>query len=135
MAWDIDQLFGNCSVGQPLNRIEGEAKWAFPALDVIEKKSELVIQAELPGFKKEQISVTVENNVLTLQAGRKEEPQIREGEFLRQERFYGSFYRQFELPQTVNAEALKATYKDGVLELILAKREDVKPKQVAIEVN
>ena len=108
----------------------------LPAVDIYETDDHaLVLKAELPDIKREDISVTVENNVLTLRAERRLEQEIARDRFHRMERQYGAFSRSFTLPATVDAGAINAVYKDGVLTLRLPQREDAKPKQISIGVE
>ena len=112
-----------------------QANWV-PPVDVFESpQHELVLKAELPGVKKEDIDLKVENNTLTIRGERKREVETKEDGFHRVERTFGSFGRSFTLPQTVSADGIKADYKDGVLTVILPAREEAKPRQVQIAVN
>jgi HSP20 family protein len=105
-----------------------------PAVDIYETDThELVLKAELPDVKREDITVTVENNVLTLQGERHAEFADKgRDRFQHIERHYGSFARSFTLPPTVDANAIAAEYKDGVLTLRIPQREEAKPRQIAI---
>jgi HSP20 family protein len=112
-----------------------QANWV-PPVDVFETaQHELVLKAELPGVKKEDIDLKVENNTLTIRGERKREVETKEEGYHRVERSYGGFARSFTLPSTVNAEAVKADYRDGVLTVTLPAREEAKPRQVQIAVN
>lgn len=108
--------------------------WA-PAVDIYETPNELVVKADLPDVNEKEIDVRVENNLLTIRGERKFEKSVSEENFLRVERTYGSFSRSFSLPNTVNAEAIGAEYKNGVLTVTLPKREESKPRQVKVAVN
>src|SRR6202790_5236882 len=88
--------------------------WA-PAVDIYETANELVVKADLPDVNEKDIDVRVENNLLTIHGERKFDKSVSEENFLRVERAYGSFSRSFSLPNTLNAEAIAAEYKDGVL--------------------
>jgi HSP20 family protein len=107
--------------------------WA-PAVDIYETESELVVTADLPGINEKDLDVRVENNMLTIRGERKLEKTVNEDNMLRVERAYGSFSRSFSLPNTVNTEAIKADYRDGVLTVKMPKREESKPKQVKVNV-
>lgn len=107
--------------------------WA-PAVDIYETGSELVVTADLPGINEKDIDVRVENNMLTVRGERKLEKTVNEDNMLLVERAYGSFSRSFSLPNTVNMEAIKADFHDGVLTVKLPKREESKPKQVKVNV-
>jgi HSP20 family protein len=109
-------------------------RWA-PAVDIYETENELVIKADLPNVAEKDIDVRVENNLLTIRGERKFEKSVKEENYLRVERAYGSFSRSFSLPHTVNTETIQAAYKDGVLTVELPKRAESKPKQVKINVT
>ena len=107
----------------------------LPAVDIYETDThEVVIKAELPDVKKEDIGVSVENNVLTLTGERKPEQSKRE-QFQRVERRFGSFSRSFALPTSVDAGQIAASYKDGVLTIRLPRREEAKPRQITVNVE
>jgi HSP20 family protein len=108
--------------------------WA-PAVDIYETPNELVVKADLPDVNEKNIDVRVENNLLTIRGERKFEKSVSEENFLRVERTYGAFSRSFSLPNTLNAEAIGAEYKNGVLTVTLPKREESKPRQVKVTVN
>src|SRR6202008_4775311 len=108
--------------------------WA-PAVDIFETEHELVVKADLPDIQPEELDIRVENNILTIRGERKFEKQVNENNYLRVERSYGSFSRSFSLANTVNTEAIKAAYKDGVLTLSIPKREEAKPKQIKVHVD
>ena len=110
------------------------ATWA-PAVDVFETENELVVKADLPDLQEKDIDVRVENNTLTIRGERKFEQQVSEDKYLRIERAYGTFTRSFSLPNTVNAEAIHAEYRHGVLTVRMPKREESKPKQIKIGVS
>src|SRR5258705_10292638 len=108
--------------------------WA-PAVDIYEDEHELVVKADLPDVKPEELDIRVENNILTIRGERKFEKKVDEKNYLRVERAYGSFARSFSLANTVNSEAIKADYQDGVLTLSIPKREEAKPKQIKVSVG
>src|SRR5215212_7557547 len=109
------------------------ADW-MPTVDISESEGEYLIKAELPEVKKEDVKVTVENGVLTLQGERRQEKEEKGKKFHRVERSYGSFIRSFTLPESVDESMVKAEYKDGVLNLHLPKSERVKPKAIDVKV-
>jgi HSP20 family protein len=112
---------------------EGLSRSWVPPVDIYEtEQHEVVIKAELPDMKREDISVTFENNVLTLKGERKIEREIARDRFQRMERFQGSFSRSFTLPATIDAANIGASYKDGVLTVRLPQREEAKPKQIPV---
>jgi HSP20 family protein len=106
--------------------------WA-PAVDIFTTDNhDVVIKADLPEMKREDISVTFENNVLTLKGERKFEGETSRENYQRTERFYGSFSRSFTIPATIDASRISASYKDGVLTVRLPQREEARPKQITI---
>jgi HSP20 family protein len=109
------------------------AMWA-PAVDIYETENELVVKAELPDFQDKDIDVRITNNTLTIRGERKFETGVKEENYLRIERAYGSFMRSFSLPNTVNSENIRADYRNGILTLHMAKREESKPKQIKVSV-
>lgn len=112
---------------------EGLSRNWVPPVDIYEtEQHEIVLKAELPDMKREDIGVTFENNVLTLKGERKGEQQVSRERFQRVERFQGSFSRSFTLPATVDASRISASYKDGVLTVRLPQREEAKPKQITV---
>jgi HSP20 family protein len=111
------------------------ADWV-PAVDVFESaQHELVLKAELPGIKREDIDLKVENSVLTIRGERKHDVDVKQDAYQRLERAYGAFARSFTLPSTVNADAVKAEFKDGVLTVTLPAKEEAKPRQVQIAIQ
>jgi HSP20 family protein len=108
--------------------------WA-PAVDVYETEHELVVKADLPEADPKDLDIRVENNILTISGERKFEKKVNEENYLRVERSYGSFTRSFTLANTVNPEAIKADYQNGVLTLSIPKREEAKPKQIKVNVG
>jgi HSP20 family protein len=105
----------------------------IPAVDIYSNdQHELVLKAELPDMKEDEIDLTVEDNTLTLRGERKLDPEVAEEQFHRIERSYGSFARTFALPPTVDADKVSAQYKAGVLTVRLPLREEAKPKQIKV---
>jgi len=108
--------------------------WA-PALDVYEDKDNFVVHAELPGLKREDIEVSLQDGALIISGERKVEEKRKEGEVHRQERFYGKFQRALTLPAPIAGDKVKAQYRDGVLTITLPKTEEARPKQIDVSVN
>lgn len=113
----------------------GREIMAAPAVDVHQDKDNVYVKAELPGMAKEDIDVNVQENLLTIKGEKKQEKETKEKDCLRTERYYGLLSRTVTLPAGVDAAKVKAEYKNGILELVLPKREDAKPKQIKIEVK
>jgi HSP20 family protein len=106
-----------------------------PAVDIHETDDSFVVSADLPGLKKDDIQINVEDNTLTIKGEKKFEEKVPKDKYIRVERNYGTFVRSFSLPQNVDSTKIKATFKDGILDLTLPKREESKPKKIAVEVN
>ena len=123
----FDTSFG--SVFRPLGSLN---RWN-PAVDVYQNKDQYTVHAELPGLKKEEIELSLNGDTLTISGERKQETTSEEGSGT--ERFFGKFQRSVILPVPVNAEKVNATYKDGILTVVLPKAEEAKPKQIPVSVN
>ncbi len=107
----------------------------LPPVDILESTDAYLIRAELPGMKKDDFNVEVNDGTLTLSGERKSEARTNGFEYHRSERANGKFSRSFYLPQTVKQDAIKATYQDGILEIQVPKAEEAKPRQISISVN
>jgi len=106
-----------------------------PALDIFEDKDNLVVKAELPGMKREDIQVSLHDGSLSISGERKTESKHEDAEVYRAERFVGRFQRTVTLPTPVAGDKVKADYKDGILTITLPKTEEAKPKQIEVNVN
>lgn len=106
-----------------------------PAVDIIDEKDHIKVRADLPGMKKDDIEVSLDSGILTIKGEKKEEKEVKEKDYLRSERYYGAFHRSFTLPSGVDAQKVNAAYKDGVLEVLLPKKEEAKAKQVKVDVK
>jgi HSP20 family protein len=106
-----------------------------PAVDIYEDEHKIVLKLEVPGMKQEDLDIRLENNTLTVRGERKFEKEEKEENFHRIERRYGSFYRAFTVPTTLNTENVKADYDAGVLRIELEKRAEAKPKQIKVQVG
>lgn len=106
-----------------------------PAVDIYEDDNEFLLKLELPEMSKEDIRVSLNENVLAISGERRFENEEKRDNYHRVERSYGQFYRSFTLPPNVNVEDINAEYKDGVLRLSLPKREEAKPKQISVAVK
>jgi len=142
----LDQFRGLNSLQDQLNRLFDETfsrgrsaesemgTWA-PAVDIYETEQELVLKADLPEVNQQEIDIRIENNMLTIRGERKFHNEVSQDNYLRVERAYGPFSRSFSLPNTLNTEAIKADYHNGVLSIRMPKREESKPKQIRIGVG
>ncbi|MBX3272249.1 MAG: Hsp20/alpha crystallin family protein [Sandaracinaceae bacterium] len=116
-----------------LNRMRGEQRLGFsPAVDILEEEDAILLTAELPGLKAEDVHVHVENNVLTLSGERRLESEEKKEGYHRIERSYGSFSRAFALPKTVDADAIEAKLEEGILRLRLPKRAAAERRRIAV---
>jgi HSP20 family protein len=136
------------SLQERMNRMFGEYRgagtapddeWALggswaPAVDIYEQGTDIVLKAELPGVDPKDVDIRLENNVLTLRGERKFENEVKKENYHRVERSYGTFSRSFTLPSVVNQGNIKADFKDGMLKVVLPKREEAKPKQIEISI-
>lgn len=131
----MNQIFED-ALARSRGRDEGlrTGMWT-PAVDIYEKNDAVVVKAELPGVEKDQISVEVKDGILTLRGERKFERDVKEESYHRIERSYGTFLRSFSLPVSVDQNQVKATFRDGVLEVELPKKEQAKPKQVKVDIS
>ena len=128
---EVNRLFST-SFARPFGD-EGIARGAWtPNVDIYENKDEIILEAELPGMNREDFELTVENNVLTLRGERRFEKKDETDNYHRVERAYGAFSRSFTLPQTVSSENATAEYKNGVLRVVLHKREEVKARRIEV---
>jgi HSP20 family protein len=128
----LNRVFANM-----LERTDDESNltpWV-PAVDIFETEHELVVKADLPDVNPQDLDIHVENNILTIRGERKFENKVKEENYLRIERAYGSFSRSFSLANSVKSEAIMADYKNGVLTLSIPKREEAKPKQIKVNVG
>jgi len=128
----INRVFGEVYARRPEDDLMLRGDW-IPPVDIYEnEKGEIVIKAELPGMTKEEIDLRVENNTLTIRGDRKREAEVKEEQYHRVERTYGSFTRSFSLPGTVDSARVSADYKDGLLTVSLPLKEEAKPRQIAV---
>jgi HSP20 family protein len=123
---DIDRMFRDFH-----EDFDRESRW-FPSVDIAEDQDKLVLSAELPGLKKDDVKINLEGKTLTIQGERKAQADNRNERYYRTERFYGKFNRSFTLNSEIDAEKIQADFKDGVLTINLPKSEAVKPRQITI---
>jgi HSP20 family protein len=108
---------------------------SVPAIDLYEEKDEVVAKAELPGLDKNDIQVSISDHLLTIKGEKKKEEEIKEADYYRSERSYGSFVRNLELPKEVDTGKARASFKNGVLEIRLPKTEEAKKKEIKLNVD
>ena len=107
----------------------------LPAVDVVEEKNEIRLVAELPGVKPDDVKISLENNILTIQGEKKQEELTRDQKLSRFERTYGKFERSFTLPSTIDPGKIVARFEAGVLSVVLPKVEAAKPRQIAVKIE
>jgi HSP20 family protein len=128
MHREFDTMLGRL-LGQ---QADGGVKWAPYAVDVREDADHFYVEADMPGFKKDEIDITLENQTLTISAERKEKTEQVQGDYLLNERRYDRFLRSFTLPPTVDERQVDAKLHDGILHVTLNKREESKPKKIQV---
>ena len=130
----FDQLFREAFSSRVGETEFSTRSWA-PPVDIYETEDAIVLKAELPGVDAKDVEVRVEDNTLYLKGERKFEKEVKEQNYHRVERSYGSFARSFSLPNSISADQVKAEFKDGLLTLTMPKREEAKPKTIKIDVT
>jgi HSP20 family protein len=127
----MNRMFEDAGRGWRGDEPAATTSWS-PAVDIYETESDITVQAELPGVARKDITLNIEKNVLTLKGERRFEKETKQENYHRIERAYGGFSRSFSIPAIVDEEKIKADYNDGILKIVLPKREQVKPKQIQI---
>jgi HSP20 family protein len=130
---EIDRLFES-PFGELARTSQLLSGWS-PAIDMYEDENNFIVQAELPGMKKEDLGISLHDGALTISGERRSEEKHEDADTYRSERFFGRFHRTVTLPKAVDADKVKATYKDGVLIVTLPKTEEVKPKHIEVSVK
>jgi HSP20 family protein len=131
----MNRLMSDFRTRSPFGEEEmAQGAW-IPAVDIYETKESIVLNVELPGVTKEDIALEVKDSTLTIKGEKKLEKNVKEENFHRLERSYGSFTRAFTLPSTVQQDKVKAKFRDGILEIMLPKAEEAKPKQIKVDVG
>jgi HSP20 family protein len=118
----------------PLNSGTAASRW-MPAVDVLEKKGEWILRAEIPGINENDIELKLDGGVLTLRGERKFEQEEDRQNYTRVERSYGSFSRSFTLPSTADREKISADYKDGVLTVTIPQKPEARPREIEVKVH
>lgn len=129
---EMNRLFDSF-FGRPATAAVGERMWA-PLLDVYETKDDLVVSFDLPGMSEKDVNISITGEVLTVKGERRVERELKDESYHRMERIHGKFERAIQLPIPVQADKVKASYRDGVLEIKLPKAEEVKPKEIKINI-
>ena len=128
----LNELFEGHGLG--LDREDSESRPVYwsPTVDVLDKENMIVINAELPGVEKKNVSVNLEKGILTLMGVRNNGSEAENKHYYRRERFFGKFHRAFKLPDTLDSEKIRADFKDGILTIEIPKAEKAKPKQITV---
>ena len=113
----------------------GEFDIRMPAVDLFEERDDIVVKAELPGIDRDNIDVNLSDHTLTIKAEKKKEEEAKEENYYRSERSYGSYVRTLDLPRDVTPDKVKATFKNGVLEIRMPKTEEAKAKEIKVKVD
>lgn len=135
--WNIQRDFNRLFDGFLRGGIQDDGSYGVwsPAVDIAEHENEYQVRVELPGVNKDDVKITLESNILTIRGEKKLDKEEKDENMHRRERVYGSFQRSFTLPTTVAEQDINATYKDGVLLIVLPKAEEAKPKQIEVKVK
>jgi HSP20 family protein len=129
LSREMNRLFDSFLRGDVTEEGLANSYWT-PAVDILEKDDAYTLEAELPGLKKDDVKISVQDNILTLRGERKDERKESKKGYLRMETNYGSFTRSFTLPTTINASKIEAEFKDGI-----PKAEEAKPKMIEVKVK
>ena len=130
----FDEFFGSRVPASAAQQREGSPAWV-PRVDISETEDEIIVRADIPGMKKEDIKVTLADNVLTISGEKKIERDEKKENYHRVERVFGTFSRSFYIPTNVDASKITAKYNNGVLEVRLPKKEEAKPKEIPVNVE
>jgi len=130
----MNELFEEAFNRSRAHQASSASAW-WPPVDILESKEGYLLRAELPGMKREDFNLEIKEGTLTLSGERKFDEAANGVQYHRVERAAGKFTRMFSLPQTVNSGEIKASYRDGILEIHVPKAEEAKPKQISVSVN
>jgi len=137
MRRNLDKLFGE--YGEPVSRQNLISKGApaslVPSIDIFERKGDIVLRIDLPGIEKEQIDLSITKDTLTLKAEAKKDEEIKPEDYYVQERSLGTYIRTVQLPQNIDAAKAKATFKNGVLEIIFPNKEEAKAAEIKVDIS
>jgi len=136
MRREMDQFWGSLFTEKPMRRGEGGAlgEW-FPEFDLSETKNELIVKAEVPGITPKDIHISLVDNTLTIRGEKKEQMEEKDENYHYIGRGYGSFVRTIPLPREVQGDKVKASYKDGILKIVLPKSEKAKEKEIQVKIE
>jgi len=132
---EINRMFDSVFRGEMQESTDLLTSTWSPSVDITENDNSYTVKVELPGVNKDDVKITMQENVLTIRGEKKQEKESKESNFHRTERSYGAFQRSFSLPSAVKSEKIEASYKDGILTVALPKSEASKPKQIEVSVK
>ena len=132
---EMNRLFGVSAAGNPWEDTAVFRGQCSPAIDVYDSQDNFQVKADLPGMKKEEIEISLQDNNLTIKGEKKKDNEVKEKDYYKTERFYGSFSRILRFPAAIDAEKIDARYENGVLTVTLPKKEEAKPKQIRVNVK
>jgi HSP20 family protein len=135
MQKEINRMFESIFHGDLSDSTSAFTSAWIPAVDIAEGDNDFVVRMELPGVNKEDVKITMQEGILTVRGEKKQEKESKESDYHRAERSYGSFQRSFTLPTAVRADAIDASFRDGVLNISLPKAEEARPKQIDVKVK
>ncbi len=130
---EVNHLLDTFSGRQPLGVMPQSRSW-LPAVDMHETKDSLTLKVELAGVRDKDVAVSITGDLLTIKGERRWDDEVKDQKFLHVERAYGQFERLIQLPMAVQADKVKASYRDGVLEITLPKVEELKPRDIKIDI-
>ncbi|RLB09077.1 MAG: Hsp20/alpha crystallin family protein [Deltaproteobacteria bacterium] len=134
---DIDELFDKFirNFSSSLPEIFGGEGEIWPSVDVLEDKKNIIVKAEIPGMSPSDFDISISDNILTIKGEKKQEKEEKDKNFYMMERQYGTFTRSITLPVEVNEEKVDASYKDGVLKIVIPKKKEGKESKIKIKVK
>ena len=130
---EVNRLFDSVA-GRPMAGAPAAGRSWMPVVDMHETKDDLVLRVEVPGVREKDVAVSITGDLLTIRGERRWEDESKDQKFLHVERVYGQFERMIQLPMAVQTDKVKASYRDGVLEIKLPKAEELKPREIKIEI-
>jgi HSP20 family protein len=131
----INRIFDDASFRSRDNEDEINLCAWKPAVDIYDNADNIVINAELPGVEKKDVTVEIKDNIITLKGERTINNEVKEENYYRKERCFGTFQRSFTLPDAFSSDKVKANFKDGVLKIEIPKPEEKKPKQISVNIE
>jgi HSP20 family protein len=132
---EMDEVFGRFFGEARWPRLTGELRGWTPAVDMIDRKDEVVLRADLPGLEQKDVEVTVEHGTLMIRGERKAEKETKDDDYYASERWAGTFFRSVALPPGVDAQRVRATFRNGVLEVHLPKTKEAEAKRIEVKVE